>query len=325
MLTLSNKRKNDAMTLRLDNLSNVELPVVESILVEEVELWAAHLKWDYSATSEFLRNYIKTGLLPGVVLFDNEQAVGYAYFVVDNDRAIIGNIFVPRKFWGQGYEEFITRGLCTAIQETDVINRIESQIMLFSGADISSAFREAGFTIFPRNFLSLSLASWESSKKQPKGFAISHWKSQILAESSRLVVDSYKGTVDNILSSSFSTYAKGEEFVYNLVHRSGCGDFLPRITAVALGENGKVAGVSLATRLADKVGHLPQISVSPEFQGHGIGNYVVDQSLQRFKNAGYSEVSLTVTEENSKADSWYRRLGFEQVLAFNAYLWVRNQ
>ena len=324
MITLCNKSENDAMTLKLDNLSNVELPVVEPILTEEVELWAQRLSWDYSATSEFLRNYIKTGLLPGVVLFDNEQAVGYAYFVVDGDRAIIGNIFVPHRYWGQGYEEFITSGLCNAIQQTEIINRIESQIMLFSGADISSAFREAGFTVFPRNFLSLDLASWESRGKQPKGFALSHWKSQILAEASQLVVDSYKGTVDNVLSSSFSTYAKGEEFVYNLVHRSGCGDFLPRITAIALGENGKVAGVSLATRLAHQVGHLPQISVAPEFQGHGIGSFVVDQSLQRFKKAGYKEVSLTVTEENSKADSWYRRIGFQQVLAFNAYLWVRK-
>lgn len=324
MLTLSNKSKNDAMSLKLENLSSVELPQVAPLLEDEVELWSRKLKWDYSATSEFLRNYIKTGLLPGVVLFDNNRPVGYAYFVVDDDRAIIGNIFVPEKFWGEGYEEFIATGLCSAIQQTDVINRIESQIMMFSGADIATSFKDAGFSVFKRSFLSLELSRWESNKKQPRGFSISRWQQQILAESSRLVCDSYKGSVDNVLSSSFSTYARSEEFIYNLVHRAGCGDFLPRITAVALGEEGKVAGVSLATRLSINSGHLPQISVAPGFQGCGIGNYVVDQSLLRFKNAGYHDVSLTVTKENTRADTWYRRLGFEEILAFNAYLWARK-
>lgn len=256
--------------------------------------------------------------------FDSDTAVGYAYFVVDGDRAVLGNIFVPKQYWGLGYEEFITSGLCKAIQQTDVINRIESQIMLFSGANIASAFEDEGFSIFKRNFLSLDLATWKTNKPQPKGFSLSHWKQQLMMESSRLVCDSYKGSVDNILSSSFSTYEKGEEFVYNLVNRAGCGDFLPRITTLALGENGKVAGISLATRLSIHSGHLPQISVSPDFQGKGIGNYVVDQSLLRFQKAGYKDVSLTVTEENAKADQWYRRLGFKQVLPFNAYLWVRK-
>ncbi|MCG8376289.1 MAG: GNAT family N-acetyltransferase, partial [Chlorobiales bacterium] len=70
-------------------------------------------------------------------------------------------------------------------------------------------------------------------------------------------------------------------------------------------------------------GHHPQISVMPSHHGKGLGAWLVDESLRRFKKAGFSNVSLTVTEKNEKADAWYRRVGYAQTLGFNAYLWLR--
>lgn len=312
------------MDFKFEDLRNVSLETLEPLMAEEAAMWLKRLRWDYRPTQRFLKNYIGTDMLPGLVLLKGDEAIGYTYMVIDGRRAVIGNIYVKKAFWHYGLETNLAQELIVLLQKTQIIERIEAQLLIFSGTNLEKPFREAGFKIYNRNYLSLDVQNWQGDKPKPEGIRLSPWKESMVFEASRIVFNSYQGGIDTEFSTSFGKLDKCEEFVFNLVRRRGCGDFLSGMTTVAIGDDGRIQGVVIATKLAPASGHLPQISVHPAHQSNGVGNYLVQESLRRFQSAGYKAVSLTVTELNQRADSWYRRLGFSPTLEFNAYLWKRK-
>ena len=311
------------MSLKTKELTQVTANSLEPLMAAEARLWLEKLGWDYSQTQEYIKTYIDLSLLPGLVLLDGDRPVAYAYMVLDDNRAVIGNIFALPSEWEKGYEVVLAETLTGVLENSRTIHRVEAQIILFYNVDIDSAFRSAGYSIYERSFLTLDLHSWNGVRPKPDGVYLAKWRDSMIPEASELIYESYRGGIDASFSTSFSRRDKCEQFVYNLVRRSGCGVFLPSVTTVAFDEGGKMAGVVIASRLAKNSGHLPQISVLPSLHGTGIGAYLVFESLRHFQKAGYDKVSLTVTKLNEKADSWYRRIGFEQTLSFNAYLWER--
>jgi ribosomal protein S18 acetylase RimI-like enzyme len=70
---------------------------------------------------------------------------------------------------------------------------------------------------------------------------------------------------------------------------------------------------------------IPQIAVHPSYQGLGIGNGLMNRSLELLKSWEYRSVGLTVTEQNRRAFEWYRRLGFATRKEFGAYVWQRRR
>lgn len=307
----------------VEDLRRVGSRMLDPLMREEAEAWQEVLGWNYSATQRFLSGFIDRGALPGFVLLENGRPLGYTYLVLDGDKGVIGALYVARSRWGEGLESRLASAAIGALRETPVVARIESQLILFSGADITPVFREAGFESFRRHFLSLELASWQGPDATPEGLELRDWGDSLLEEASRVVFESYIGGIDAYFSSSFSRPDKCRGFIINIVRHSGCGIFLPRMTTAGF-EGGRMVGAVIATELSHGVGHLPQISVIPEAQGRRIGAWLVGESLKRYREAGYHAVSLTVTERNERAHSWYQRLGFSEVLPFDAYLWTRK-
>ena len=68
---------------------------------------------------------------------------------------------------------------------------------------------------------------------------------------------------------------------------------------------------------------IPQIAVHPARQHAGLGNALMERTLDRLRAAGFRSASLTVTERNTRALEWYRRLGFLPRMRFGAYVWQR--
>jgi ribosomal protein S18 acetylase RimI-like enzyme len=311
------------MALVLEDLRRVRADALEQLMREEAAAWLSVLGWDYSPTQDFLKTYIDSSALPGFVLLEGGRPVGYCYMVLDADRGVMGSLYVARERWDEGLEGRLAAAAIAALLETPTVRRIEAQLMIFSGADLGPLFRSAGFSVYQRHFLSLGLGAWEPAKPEPAGLELRPWREAMIDEAADLIFESYVGGIDAHFSSSFSRRDRCRSFAVNLVRHYGCGGFLPRMTTVGY-IDGEMAGVVIATELSSGVGHLPQISVAPAQQGSGIGAWLVEESLRRFKEAGFGAVSLTVTELNERAAKWYRRLGFAEVLPFNAYLWTRS-
>jgi ribosomal protein S18 acetylase RimI-like enzyme len=313
------------MDVVLENLSSVPSEVLVPLMADENAKWQKILNWDYSSVHRFIRQFARQGLVQGIALMREGTAIGYTYMVAVKSKALLGNIYLLESEWGKGYEAMLAESITTLIQGLDNITRLESQPMIFSGANLSGVWNVKGCDKYRRFYLSLPLAGEFEQKECPQGFELKSWKSKMLPEASSVIFDSYQGGVDAEFASNFQSLPLCNDFTDNLINRDGCGHFSKNFSTVAFSDQGKLAGIVIASQLADGSAHMPQISVHPDFHGSGLGAFLVNASIHQMKKAGFNTVSLTVTEKNELANKWYRRIGFEEILAFDAVLWQRKK
>lgn len=58
--------------------------------------------------------------------------------------------------------------------------------------------------------------------------------------------------------------------------------------------------------------YIDTIGVSPERQGQGIGTLLLEAGIQAGKALGHHRIALLVNPDNSKAQKFYQRMGFEE-------------
>lgn len=77
-------------------------------------------------------------------------------------------------------------------------------------------------------------------------------------------------------------------------------------------QNGSMVGIGRAgPDPADpSVGHLSRVYVHPESWGLGAGTALYGAALDHLRAAGFTTATLWVLEHNSRARSWYERLGW---------------
>ena len=76
---------------------------------------------------------------------------------------------------------------------------------------------------------------------------------------------------------------------------------------VATASNTLIGVVSSGT--FEGSGHLSRLYVDPAHQGRGTGRALYDRVLADFELAGRTTATLWVLERNTRARSWYERLG----------------
>jgi ribosomal protein S18 acetylase RimI-like enzyme len=65
--------------------------------------------------------------------------------------------------------------------------------------------------------------------------------------------------------------------------------------------------------IADKIGIITTICISPEFQGKGFGKLILKFVTSKLMNYGAEEIRLKVLSTNEKAFNMYKNFGFEVV------------
>src|SRR5215831_15568789 len=67
---------------------------LDLLLDEETREWKPTLDWDFSKSADLVRRFVDLRALSGCALMDAGQAVGYAYFVVEEHKGLIGDLYV---------------------------------------------------------------------------------------------------------------------------------------------------------------------------------------------------------------------------------------
>ena len=52
------------------------------------------LSWDYSGSAEMILRYVDAKILPGYAAIERGRIVGYAFFVYEGSKGVIGDLFV---------------------------------------------------------------------------------------------------------------------------------------------------------------------------------------------------------------------------------------
>src|SRR5690242_19390083 len=64
------------------------------LLEDEIRVWADLLCWDYSGSAEMILRYMDAKFLPGYAAVSRGRVFGYSFFVYENSKGVIGDLFV---------------------------------------------------------------------------------------------------------------------------------------------------------------------------------------------------------------------------------------
>jgi ribosomal protein S18 acetylase RimI-like enzyme len=307
------------------DLRRVNTDQLHSVLDEETAAWRSELNWDFSASADLVRRFVHMQALSGFALMHGEQAAGYTYFVCEEGKGLIGDLFVRPEFRTPENETALLRAVLDAMWQTSGVRRVEAQLMMLSSALPRGVPHAALFRGFPRHFMEAQLRDVAAlPARTPPDLAIVPWTINRHDETARLIAAAYAGHVDSQINDQYRSPGGARRFLTNIVQYPGCGTFFAPASFAAQDADRRLHGISLASLVARDVGHITQVCVLEQDRGTGLGYELVRQSLAALAAAGCRSASLTVTASNESAVRLYESMGFVIRRNFAACVWERR-
>ncbi len=297
------------------------------LLDRESEVWAQLMSWDYRASAEMILRYVDSKILPGYAAVENGRVGGYAFFVYEGSKGVIGDLFADDRLRlrESDVEARLAAHVIETLQSSPGVQRIEAQLLPHESGELNAPFLEEGFQQFPRLFMVLPLA--RDIDALPRitplaGIEFRRWQEQDFQAVAGVITTSYHGHIDSEINDQYRSLNGSLRFLNNIVRFPGCGIFDPSASFVAVYPPTRaIAGLLLCSRVRDDVGHVTQICVAPELRGRRIGESLIGLCTRELRSRNFSALSLTVTEANTNAVDLYIRLGFETHRRFDAFVW----
>lgn len=294
------------------------------LLDEEIELWARLLSWDYTGSADMILRYVDAKILPGYAAVDRGRIRGYAFFVYEGSKGVVGDLFVSNQLsLPAEVESRLLLHVIETLQQSPGIHRVEAQLLLHETGTVIKPFVEQKFQRHGRIFMLLRLSD---PPRQiiplDQEVEIRRWSEQDYQSAAAIITAAYRDHVDSEINDQYRSLSGSLRFLNNIVRFPGCGTFDPESSYAALYRRTKsLVGLILCSRVRRDVGHVTQICVLPEFRSHGIGEALLAATAANLRQRTFSMLSLTVTEANTRAVELYRHLGFETKRVFDAFVW----
>lgn len=300
---------------------------LDGLIAEEIATWRAELEWDFEKSADLVRRFMDLRALNGSALVESGEVIGYSYYVLEDNKALIGDLYVRRAVRTADRENRLLESVLAAVLSNPQVSRVECQLMMMQPVAHHLMPRSKNLKIFERNFMRIGLKEARLEERKPRRpIYIERWSDFCQEPAAQLIAAAYQGHIDGEINDQYRSAAGARRFLYNIVQYPGCGMFYRpgSFTAFDAGPGaaaGNLCGISLASTVAPNCGHVTQICVSPEVRGSGVGYEILRHSLQSLADAGCRSASLTVTDANRDAVLLYERVGFETVRRFSACVW----
>ncbi len=297
---------------------------LDELLEEEIGLWRELLDWDFHASAELVGRYVRMQALSGYALEVAGRVIGYSYYVCDDNKALIGDLYVAREFASIENENRLLAEVVRVLTATPAIQRIETQLMMLGSPEERPLPRPQAAQVYRRNFMTIAAGD---AVRLPPGEAganvrIENWRERHHDEASQVIAAAYRSHIDSRINDQYRSANGARRFLTNIVQYPGCGVFFEPASLVAIRpQTGRLCGLSLTSLVAENVGHITQVCVDPWVKSTGIGYELLRRSLETLVAHGCGEISLTVTAANERAVAIYERMGFRIRHRFAAYVW----
>jgi len=313
----------DASLAELVELQHLGVKDFDPLLKEEIEIWQRRFAWDFHPSAELLRRFLQVQSLSGYALRMNRQVIGYAYYVCEGHKGLIGDFYMRAGEATPGNEMILLGAVVKGLMLTPGIRRIESQLMLLRNSDAQPPLSRY-LTRHDRFFMELGRDRILRLPPAQSGFQATFlpWAERFHEEVAHLVTASYKGHVDSEINDQYRTIPGARHFLNNIIRFPGCGHFSPAASLVALDhKSGRLCGACLASLVSAHSGHVTQLCVLPALRGARLGYELLRQCLLRLVELGCTSISLTVTCSNIDAIRLYEAVGFRSHSTFPAMVW----
>ncbi len=305
----------------LADLSALPAARLAPLLEEEKARWLNLFHWDFAPLADMILRHAGTGMLEGFVLLEGGAPAGYAYYVSENDKGLVGNLFLRDAWRCPANEGMLLGAVIARLRSLRWLRRAEAQLMQLSSRGAALHLPGAPPAVYPRQFMLAKLERIPAAGRPPGELHFERWSAYWMDAAAELIAASYRDHVDSEINNQYRSAAGARRFLENIVRYPGCGYFAPDCSWMAVDSHGSVVGACLASRIAPMTGHIAQICVAPAYQGCGAGAELLRRSLFSLRSSGAAEASLTVTSSNTNAIRLYERFSFRAIHHFDALVW----
>jgi len=296
------------------------------LLDDENQVWSQLLSWDYSGSADMIMRYVDAKILPGYAAIERGKIYGYAFFVYEGGKGVVGDLFVRNGGRSPNHAEIESQLLTHVIetlQQSPGIHRVEAQLLVHESGVVAGPFVAQNFSRHPRLFMVLPVSEpLKQTTHLDKDIEIRSWSEEYYQPAAAVITNAYRGHVDAEINDQYRTISGSLRFLNNIVRFPGCGIFDPDSSFVAIHKGARVlVGMILCSRVRHDVGHVTQVCVLPEYRSHGIGESLLATTVANLRQRKFSLLSLTVTETNDRAVELYKHLGFDTKRVFDAFVW----
>ncbi len=308
--------------LQIIPLVEADVAQLEQLFDEQCQEWLDLLGWDYSGASQLIRQVVRDKDLTGFVATSGKAAIGFIYYVIENTRCSIGEIFITKPWRGLDVDRQLAAAVIDRVGKITRVRRMESQSLNIENQAAHDFFEQYGFTRFDRNYMTVHLRDRhkQATVNQVTDVGIRAWQDEDFTEVVKVIQSSYKATVDSCINQQYCTEEGCADLLAVITEHIWCGYFLPHISRVAIEQKtNKILGMLAASRISNGCGHISQISVRQANQGRGIGRHMIVSALKEFASLNFDTVSLAVTNANTKALKLYESCGFRTIHTFPVF------
>src|SRR3984957_4275463 len=129
---------------------------LEPLLAEEAQQWQEELRWDYRASTDLIKKFVDARSLTGSAILENGRPVGYAFYVLEDHKGLVGGLFVSPRFSQQELSQQLLTDTLTTLSGIPKLERVEAQLIPF-GYALDPILSEYGFHLYTRQFMIASL------------------------------------------------------------------------------------------------------------------------------------------------------------------------
>lgn len=308
---------------RVVELRRISADDLAPVLEEEAAVWRQGLSWDLSSSADLVRRYTRMQALNGFALVDGPRVVGYSYYVREENKGLIGDLYVLERYRTPAREDALIDAILSELWSLPGLRRVESQLLMLSGLPGRAVPFSRWVRVHPRWFLEIALTDPAAfAPRERAGVRVEPWKESHHDDSARLVAQAYRGHIDSEINDQYRSPAGARRFLSNIIEYPGCGAFFSAASYAAFDKStGRLCGLSLASLVARDTGHITQLCVAPSHRNLGLGGELLRRSLLAFAAHGCGTASLTVTAANDSALRLYENMGFVRRRLFAAHVW----
>src|SRR2546427_8973838 len=95
--------------------------------------WRDELHWDYRGAIELIKRFLDAHALAGAVALENGQPVGYSFYVLEDQKGLIGGLYVSPRHSQQAVGCKLLDEVLFSLRALPHVSPIEAHLMPFAG------------------------------------------------------------------------------------------------------------------------------------------------------------------------------------------------
>src|ERR1035437_113423 len=204
--------------LDLRHFSSADL---RPLLEDEISMWGRMLSWDYTTSAEMILRYMDAKILPGYAAIERGSIFGYSFFVYEQSKGVIGDLFVrdgDRSPNRHEVEEQLLTHVIETLQQSPGIHRVEAQLLAHRTGEVAGHFLQQGVSAHPRVFMNVEIGKHAPvAPALPPQFEIRPWSEAEYQAAAALITAAYRGHVDSEINDQYRTLTGSLRFLNNIV------------------------------------------------------------------------------------------------------------